>query len=214
MLTFDEWFSRYEDIFSEDGNQLDDAAKIRLLLRKLDTSAHTRYTNFVLPKKPKELDFKETVEKLQAIFGKQESAVSVRYKCLQTSKHSLDDFVKYAGIVNANCEKFNMRSLTTEQFKCLIFVIGLRDPSYAEIRVRLLSKLETDANLTLEKLLEECHKLANLKKDANLIESAQQQTSAVGTKNIKNSLRIKITKIMHHQINPNFLVGNVVKCTS
>lgn len=39
--TFENWFARYEDLFSQDAGKLEDSAKVRLLLRKLDTSAHS-----------------------------------------------------------------------------------------------------------------------------------------------------------------------------
>lgn len=49
-VTFDKWYSRYTDLFETDARNLDDAAKVRLLLRKLDTPSHSRYVNYILPK--------------------------------------------------------------------------------------------------------------------------------------------------------------------
>ncbi|XP_062711755.1 uncharacterized protein LOC134289631 [Aedes albopictus] len=51
-LFFESWYSRYEDVFKEDGQLLDDAAKVRLLLRKLSTTVHERYVDSILPKHP------------------------------------------------------------------------------------------------------------------------------------------------------------------
>ena len=42
---FDAWFARYEDVFKVDGKNLDDPAKVRLLLRKIGTQFHERYVN-------------------------------------------------------------------------------------------------------------------------------------------------------------------------
>ena len=50
-MIFECWYSRHEDIFLVEGKILDDASKVRLLLRKLDTNSHNRYSNFILPKK-------------------------------------------------------------------------------------------------------------------------------------------------------------------
>jgi len=44
-LTFDIWYARYEDLFEHDASKLDDAAKTRLLLRKLSTEVHHKYIN-------------------------------------------------------------------------------------------------------------------------------------------------------------------------
>lgn len=45
---FDGWFSRYVDLFEKDTSMLDNAAKVWLLLRKLNPGAHERYTSFIL----------------------------------------------------------------------------------------------------------------------------------------------------------------------
>ncbi|BHF60650.1 hypothetical protein SprV_0100361500 [Sparganum proliferum] len=67
-ITFDSWYKRYEDLFSVDLAAQDDAWKVRLLLRKLDPAEHERYANFVLPKNPREVTFKGTVQTLSQIF--------------------------------------------------------------------------------------------------------------------------------------------------
>nr|VZI13818.1 unnamed protein product [Spirometra erinaceieuropaei] len=52
---------RYEDLFFVDLAAQDDAWKVRLLLRKLGPAEHERYVNFILPKNPREVTFKDTV---------------------------------------------------------------------------------------------------------------------------------------------------------
>lgn len=59
--------TRYVDIFEEDVKDLDDATKVRLVLRKLDEQAHNRYINYILPKTSKELDFRLTIETLKHV---------------------------------------------------------------------------------------------------------------------------------------------------
>ena len=49
---FDAWFLRYAVTCSQDASKLDEPSKVRLLLRKLDNRAHSRYANFILSKKP------------------------------------------------------------------------------------------------------------------------------------------------------------------
>ncbi|XP_035904770.1 uncharacterized protein K02A2.6-like isoform X4 [Anopheles stephensi] len=69
-LTFEAWYSRYEDLFVSDAARIDDAAKVRMLMRKLGSMEHERYVNYILPRNPRDLTFEATVEKLKAIFGK------------------------------------------------------------------------------------------------------------------------------------------------
>lgn len=54
-VTLNKWFRRYEDMFEKDAVKLTDDAKVRLLLRKLDTNSHSRYCNFILPKLPRDV---------------------------------------------------------------------------------------------------------------------------------------------------------------
>ncbi|CAH8633842.1 unnamed protein product [Schistosoma margrebowiei] len=61
-ITFETWFKIYEDLFKVDLKNLDDAAKVRILLRKLGTAEHERYSNFILPKNPRDFSFDATIE--------------------------------------------------------------------------------------------------------------------------------------------------------
>lgn len=116
-LTFDRWFSKYEDLFRQDGRSLDDAAKVRLLLRSLSVPVHEKFLNYLLPSHPRDFTFDDVVAKLKQIFGQQKSLFSKRYDCLKLEKSEADDFVSYAGIVNRQCEDFQLQKLTVDQFK-------------------------------------------------------------------------------------------------
>lgn len=165
--TFEMWYDRYSDIFTEDAKSLDDPAKVRLLLRKLDTTAHDRYADFILPAKANEKNFSETVEILKKIFVRSESQFCLRWKCFQIQKKSEDDFTAYGAKVNRACEDCQFGKLSVDQFKCLIFILGLKDVSEKDIKTRLLSKLDSEDATTanLGKLIQECNRLTNLKKD-------------------------------------------------
>ena len=110
--TFRKWFRRYEDLFKSDAKDLEDVAKVRLLLRKLDAQAHNKYTNYILPKLPKELSFKKTVDTLTKIFGTQSSLFSRRYRCLQLVKTEADDIISYAAQVNRACEDSEFHNIS------------------------------------------------------------------------------------------------------
>lgn len=181
--TFETWYSRYEDVFLEDAKILSDPAKVRLLMRKLDLSAHDRYSNFILPDTPKEKTFIETTTILKQIFAKPDSLFCSRWKCLQTRKDKNEDFTSYAAKVNRACEDFKLGELKADQFKSLIFILGLSDASQSEIRSKLLNKMDTEHidGINLNQLIKECNRIANLKRDTKLGVS-QKETPIMAVK--------------------------------
>ncbi|KHJ41552.1 hypothetical protein D918_08404 [Trichuris suis] len=170
-LTFDAWFTLFQDVFTIDCAALDDKAKVRFLLRKLSTPVHDKYPNFILPKKPCDFDFDQTVACLRQLFGSQASLFSMRYNCLKLVKRDTDDFVTYAAVINRACEEFQFGTLTEDQFKCLIFISGLQSSQDTELRLRLLNKLESDPQVNLQKLTEECNFFNRVRHDSRMMES-------------------------------------------
>uniref|UniRef100_A0A0E3W295 Peptidase A2 domain-containing protein n=1 Tax=Anopheles gambiae TaxID=7165 RepID=A0A0E3W295_ANOGA len=168
-VTFPAWYARYEDLFVQDASRLEDSAKVRLLIRKLGTAEHARYCNFILPRVPRDLTFDDTVSKLKALFGSAESLLSKRYKCLQIVKAHNEDLMTFACRVNRACVDFQFSAMTEEQFKCLMLVCGLREEGDAEIRTRLLARIEDKADLTLEQLSAEAQRITSLKVDSAMI---------------------------------------------
>ncbi|XP_041785652.1 uncharacterized protein K02A2.6-like isoform X1 [Anopheles merus] len=179
-ITFDTWFAHYEDLFAQDASRLDDAAKVRLLVRKLGPAEHARYASFILPSVPREIPFDETGKKLKALFGRAETLVSKRYKCLQPTKSRTEDFVSFVCRVNRSCVNFQLSAMSEEQFKCLILVCGLKDDADADVRTRLLSRIEERTDVTLEQLSAECERISSLKVDSAMIATqAEEQILAL-----------------------------------
>ncbi|XP_041771477.1 uncharacterized protein K02A2.6-like [Anopheles merus] len=182
-MTFASWFARYEDLFERDASRLDDSAKVRLLIRKLGAAEYERYANFILPKSCRDFSFSETIKKLSSLFGVKESLLHRRYKCLNLMKRRSEDYLAYSCRVNRACVDFEIGKLTEEQFKCLIYVCGLRDEEDVEIRTRLLGKIDDRNDTTLESLTADCQRILNLKKDSAMIEkAATEQVFAVQKK--------------------------------
>ncbi|KAF2889200.1 hypothetical protein ILUMI_16973 [Ignelater luminosus] len=174
-LTFDKWYARYEDIFTATGNQLDEHAKVRLLLRKLDQKSHSMSTTYCLKQQ-------------KTIIGNKQ-----RNNCLQIKKKEHDDYVTYAGIVNRSCEDFQFTNLGAEQFKCLIFISGSHSHKDFDIRARLLQKLEGHSKknpVTLHDLVNECQRIITLKMEAALVE--QPVKTNVNKVEQKNQNHIKL----------------------
>ena len=164
--TFNAWFSRWHDTFQHEFPDKDNNWKKQLLIQKLGTKENQSFVNFILPKRPSDLTFTETIAILTDIFGEQQSLFNIRCNCFKIAKNQSDDYVSYAGHVTHECERFHLQTLTEDQFKCLIFIAGLHSPD--------LVKLETDEKVTVQGLTAECNWLLKLRKDTMLV---QQQSS-------------------------------------
>ena len=64
----------------------------------------------------------------------------------------------------------NLKTLGGDMFKCLIFVQGLTSNKDKMIRSKILTMLEQDTEITLQKVSEECQKLINIRRDNICIE--------------------------------------------
>ena len=80
-------------------------------------------------------------------------------------KEETDDIVTYAGKVNALFELFKLKDLSVDMFKCYIFVQGLTAPRDKDLRSGILSIMEQDPEMNLQKVTEKCQKLINVKRD-------------------------------------------------
>ncbi|XP_040175263.1 uncharacterized protein K02A2.6-like [Anopheles arabiensis] len=168
-VTFSAWFSRYDDLFKQDASRLDDAVKVRLLVRKLGTTEHSRYTSFILPRVPRDVSFQDTVSILSSLFGRAESLFSKRYKCMKLTKAQSEDIFTFICRVNRSCVDYQFSSMSENQFKCLTLVCGLKDEADSDIRTRLLARIEERSDVTLEDLAAECQRIKSLKVDSAMI---------------------------------------------
>ena len=74
--------------------------------------------------------------------------------------------------MNKLCNDFKLAVLTDDDFKCLIFAQGLVSAEDAEVRRRVLTKLENEQGLTLQKLAEGCQRVISIKCDSKTIEES------------------------------------------
>lgn len=176
-ITFGQWYDRHETIFTKDGAALSDEERARLLLRHLNQDAYSKFVSMILPQKPEEFNLLNLKTKLETIFGESKSTFQKRYDCLNVEKLSTEDFVTYGARVNRLCEEFLIATITPDEFKTLMFTIGLKSDTEADIRTRILSKLEDNnqnADLNIGKLVSEANRLENIKKDNTLIQENSQ----------------------------------------
>ncbi|KFD50501.1 hypothetical protein M514_08569 [Trichuris suis] len=121
--TFEARFSRYEDFFNIEAAELDDAARVRLLLRKLRTNVHKKYADYILRRHPRDVCFDETVSILTQMFGQQRSLFNARCQCLKLTKNAHDDFITYGGIVNVSASNWarSLRTISNVSFLYAVF---------------------------------------------------------------------------------------------
>ena len=179
------FYRRYEDIFNVDCEQWPSKKKVGLLLRKLGTTKHNRFVDFILPKKTTDLDFSEIIKLLSEQFGLNTTLFHKLWKCLNTVKDNQQDFLTFAASVNKLFNDFTLAELTADDLKCLIFPQGLVSAEDAEVRWRILTKLENEQGLTLQKLAENCQRVISVKCDSKMIEeSGVAQSRKIRSKSI------------------------------
>ncbi|EYC29725.1 hypothetical protein Y032_0006g3146 [Ancylostoma ceylanicum] len=165
--TFDVWYNRYEDIIANDGSTLDDAAKARLIVSKLDTATYARFTNHILPEKTFDVSLDETVKTLKELFGHNTSVFARRYAYLRIQRN--DETIRdYTGLVNRRHEMAEFNDVTPEQMKCLVWICGLANSEDADIRARALRRMEDNPQTTLKGLSAEIQQFVNIRQDAKL----------------------------------------------
>lgn len=187
--TFKLWYAKYKGLLEEDGKELDDAKKVRLLLLKLGTREHEQYLAHILPKEPKDFNFEQTIESLKVRFGLKETTFRSRFKCLRVAKVSSEDYFTYAGRINTLVQKIDYAKMSEDDFKCVLFIVGLNAVDESDVREKLLELVEkrsTDAGadtkkLTIDQLVIEGQRFVSLRSDNQEIEkhAAPQIVNAI-----------------------------------
>ncbi|XP_014784252.1 uncharacterized protein LOC106879270 [Octopus bimaculoides] len=165
-VTFEAYYRRYEQIFNKECKDWDEDMKTHLILRKL-AGEYEHYSNYVLPKKPSDINYRNTIDILCKIFSEKSSFFNTCRKCLNLEKNNEEDYITYASRVNREFVRFKLDELTPDMFKCLIFTQGLTAEKDAKVRTRILVKLEENQVVTLQ-LSEECERI--VKHDIEKIE--------------------------------------------
>ena len=78
----------------------------------------------------------------------------------------------FAATGNIHCNDFKLANLIADDFKYIIFALGLVSAEDAEIRRHVFTKLENEQGLTLEKLAEDCQRVESVKSDSETIEES------------------------------------------
>ncbi|KAK6762347.1 hypothetical protein RB195_023167 [Necator americanus] len=187
--TIEVWYNRYEDVISKDGATLDDAAKARLIVSKLDAVTYARFTKHILPKRACDVPLTDTVAVLKELFGHNVSVFTGRYAFLKTQRKEgrLRD---YTGLVNQRHVMAELNDVTPEQMKCLVWICGLVALQDADVRARALRKMEDNPQTTLKELAAEVQHFLDIRQDATLLErSSVPHVNIVDSQKSRNCFR-------------------------
>ena len=116
------------------------------------------------------------MEILKQILSECTSLYNIHFNCLNITKCDTVNFTICAGTVNKERESFKILSIMDTQFKCLLFVDGLRSAGDAEVWTRILSKLEKNPDITLQQVAVECQWFMNLKHDLHMVQQSVPAT--------------------------------------
>uniref|UniRef100_A0A183CP16 Reverse transcriptase domain-containing protein n=1 Tax=Globodera pallida TaxID=36090 RepID=A0A183CP16_GLOPA len=179
--TFEQWFKRFGAFIEEDGKDLPEPTKVRLLLGKLGEDEYNKYRDSISPTLPDKVRWGNSIDKLKGLFAETRSLFVRRFECFKIRQQSNQDITSLIAHINASCERTNL-SLTKEQLKCMILVIALRDEHH-DLRQKCLKMLEeaerNGTNLTLQKLEEELRAIQLVKDSALSLLSPPISTNAI-----------------------------------
>ena len=122
-------------------------------------------------------------------------------------KRDSDDYLGFASVVNKDCHDFKLGELSADNFKCLVFAQGLASAKDAETRRSVLSKLNNELDLTLQKLAEDCQRIVSVRKDSKNIE----ESGVAYVRKVKHrSQSYSPVKERKNMITQNFNTGRLV----
>ena len=170
-ITFESWYNRFRGVITVGGAGLDDKARVELVLMRLETSANALYRYSIAPQDPSAFSFDDTISKLKTLFNKKISLLRTRWNCLNIQRRADEDLSAYGARVNQEAVNFDLKGLTEEQFKVLIFILGLQDASDKTIRTRMLNMQDKKdgAEVTLQSMIVEAERILQIKREQNSV---------------------------------------------
>ncbi|KAK6764983.1 hypothetical protein RB195_025063 [Necator americanus] len=172
--------TNHEDVISKDGATLEDTAKARIIVSKLDAVTYARFTNHILPKRACDVPLTDTVAALKELLGYNLPVFARRCTYLKTQQNE-ESLRDYTG-PNQRHVMAEFNDVTPEQMECLVWICGLVAPEDADVRARALSK--DNPQTTLKELADEVQHFLDILQDAALLEpSSLPHVHVVGSRN-------------------------------
>ena len=170
-VTFEAWYARYEHIFETELDECDDSVKVNVLLRHLSNRVHAQYSNFITPAKPHEESFEDTLKVMKQLFGEKKTLFEKQldfFSC-RMSKLNIEDIKSFASRVNKTVEEAQVKEMTVEQLKVMVFMTGIDLPRYADMLMSVMEAVRKAEDIQLPKVLELCDQFASLMKDSQAV---------------------------------------------
>jgi hypothetical protein len=190
VYAFSVWYGRYRELFQVDGADLDDKAKVRLLLEQLSDSVHENYKRQLMPDDPYAVGFDETIEKLKELYDTDVSSFTLRYQCLKLEKSCDETLLDYTGRVNEACERSEVHKMRPDDIKCLLWIFGLKSESDRDLCQRLLAFMDkhrkAGTDVTLQAVQKEAVRYITIRKESEMIGNDSVQVSKVHAKRHQN----------------------------
>ena len=179
--TFESWFSRYEYIFAVEAKSMDDEKKVLMLMRHLSMRVLNQYRDHISPLKETDKKFDETVTILTGLFGKKISEFEWRLRFLKMSMTSerIPDVRQFASEVNRLYQKGSLKDIEEEAMKVTVFLAGLDVPNMKNVRMQLLSAVNSKQGITLNELVEKWSTMQALERDAGVVGMVSDKVHAV-----------------------------------
>lgn len=160
--TFEQWFSRFGPFIDQDGKDLPEERKVKLVLSKLAPAEYKRYVEKSKPEQVENIAYSQTIKNLKSLFCDSRSIFTRRYDFAMLRRQPNEEVLAFHAKVNAACENANME-LTKDQQKSMQFIIGIGDNNM-ELRQRALKML--DDGKTYNDIGEDCKAVISLRKTA------------------------------------------------
>jgi hypothetical protein len=193
---FSVWYERHKDVFVVDAKSLDAKCRVRLLLDKLDAESFQKFKRHRLPEEPYTDKYDETVAALKELFDKSLSIFTHRYQLLRHDKDVNIDFLTYMGEINESCERTKLADATADELKSLLFVFGLKNQQYADVRKRLIMFLDKKHRaremIMLKDVYAECEAYLSTVKDSNIIGNDGFKSDGMHSSNVMAVAKAKI----------------------
>uniref|UniRef100_A0A8R1DHX7 RNA-directed DNA polymerase n=1 Tax=Caenorhabditis japonica TaxID=281687 RepID=A0A8R1DHX7_CAEJA len=179
--SFKRWFSRHEPIFEEDGSELSEREKTRLLLGSLE---ETTFHRFVDSQRDVEdvygVTFKETVAALMKIFGAQRSIMVQRQACFHISRSlgNWEDPLEYTNHIGQLVADAKLATMTADEWSVFLFFRGLDAPGDAAAKNYLMQFTEMAERkgdtITLSQIHDEWMRFLQIKQQTKIVATSKQ----------------------------------------
>uniref|UniRef100_A0A8R1HTQ4 Integrase catalytic domain-containing protein n=1 Tax=Caenorhabditis japonica TaxID=281687 RepID=A0A8R1HTQ4_CAEJA len=183
--SFMRWLTRHEPIFEEDGSELSEREKTRLLLGSLEENTFHRFVDSQRDVEDiYDVTFKETVVALTKIFGAQRSLMVQRQACFHISRSSgnWEDPLEYTNHIGQVVAGAKLATMTADEWSVFLFFRGLDAPGDAAAKIYLMQFTEMaerkGETITLSQIHDEWMRFVQIKQQTKIVATSKQNPQA------------------------------------